>query len=142
MVTALTLIHVLNSLLLIVVVLLQSSKGGGLAGAFGGGGGTDAVFGGRGAGTFLSKATTVLAVIFMLTSLSLTVLGRRGGGEERDSVLRRALQQEGRSAVPTAGLPQAPATAPSGGEGAEGAPAAAEEGAGAPPAAEGTGQEQ
>jgi len=128
MVTALTLVHVLNSLLLIVVVLLQSSKGGGLAGAFGGGGGTDAVFGGRGAGTFLSKATTVLAVVFMLTSLSLTVIGRRGT-EAQDSVLRRALQEEGRATMPTAGLPQAPAAPAAGEEGTESAPpAAAEEG--------------
>jgi preprotein translocase subunit SecG len=47
---------------------MQSAKGEGLAGAFGGGGTglTGAVFGGRGAASFLSKATTVLAVIFMI----------------------------------------------------------------------------
>jgi len=68
-------IHVLFAMALIVAVLLQSSKGEGLAGAFGGGGGlTGAVFGGRGAATFLSKATTVLAVGFMVTSSSLLVL--------------------------------------------------------------------
>ena len=108
----LTFVHVINCLLLIVAVLLQSSKGGGLAGAFGGGGTTQAVFGGRGAGTFLSKATTVLAVVFMLTSLVLTVLGKRGG--EQESALQSALEQEGRAAVPTAGLPQpvAPLEAP------------------------------
>jgi preprotein translocase subunit SecG len=103
MVAILTLIHVVNCILLIVVVLLQSSKGGGLAGAFGGGGATQAVFGGRGAGTFLSKATTVLAVVFMVTSLTLTVLGRRQ--VEQESVLRRALEQEGQMSVPTQGLP-------------------------------------
>ncbi len=103
MVAILTLIHVVNCILLIVVVLLQSSKGGGLAGAFGGGGATQAVFGGRGAGTFLSKATTVLAVVFMVTSLTLTVLGRRQ--VEQESVLRRALEQEGQMSVPSRGLP-------------------------------------
>jgi len=42
---------------LILVILLQSSKGGGLAGAFGGGGAAGAVFGGRGAGNFLTKTS-------------------------------------------------------------------------------------
>ena len=73
--TVLTIIHVVNCVFLIVVVLLQSSKGGGLAGAFGGGQTSNAVFGGRGAGTFLSKLTTGLAVLFMVTSLSLAYLG-------------------------------------------------------------------
>jgi len=57
---------------------LQSSKGEGLAGAFGGGALTGAVFGGRGAATFLSKATTVLAIGFMSTSILLLItLGLR-----------------------------------------------------------------
>jgi preprotein translocase subunit SecG len=52
---------------LVLVVLLQASKGEGLAGsAFGGGGLSGAVFGGRGAAGFLSKATSYLAVLFML----------------------------------------------------------------------------
>ena len=61
--------HVLICIALIVVVLMQSAKGEGLAGsAFGGGGGGlgGAVFGGRGAASFLSNATSVLAVVFML----------------------------------------------------------------------------
>jgi len=63
---------------LIVVVLLQSGKGGGLASAFGGAGGTDAVFGGRGAATFLSKSTTVLGTLFFVTSLSLAISSTSG----------------------------------------------------------------
>ena len=62
--------HVITCIALVLVVLLQSSKGEGLAGsAFGGGGGGGiggAVFGGRGAAGFLSKATSYLAVVFML----------------------------------------------------------------------------
>jgi preprotein translocase subunit SecG len=61
--------HVIICISLVLVVLLQSSKGEGLAGsAFGGGGGGigGAVFGGRGAAGFLAKATSYLAVIFML----------------------------------------------------------------------------
>lgn len=66
-------IHVIVSLSLVITVLLQSSKGEGLAGAFGGGGLSGAVFGGRGAATFLSKATTFLAVGYMATSIILFV---------------------------------------------------------------------
>lgn len=81
MFAALLVIHVLICVALIVVVLMQSAKGEGLAGAFGGGGGlTGAVFGGRGAASFLSKATTVLAIFFMISCMGLSLLsaGRSG----------------------------------------------------------------
>ena len=84
----LILFHVLVSFGLIVSVLLQSSKGGGLAGTFGGSGITGGVFGGRGAAPFLAKATTVCAILFMLTSLSLNYVSP---GEESESVLERTL---------------------------------------------------
>ncbi len=67
---------------LVIVVLLQSSKGEGLAGAFGGGGGggmSGAVFGGRGAASFLSRATTVLAICFMVSCLSLSLMSAGRG---------------------------------------------------------------
>ncbi|MFC1539455.1 preprotein translocase subunit SecG [Candidatus Latescibacterota bacterium] len=79
-------LHVLVSIGLIVAVLLQSSKGGGLAGTFGGSGVTGGIFGGRGAAPFLTKATTVLAIMFMLTSLSLNYVTRYSRSE---SVLER-----------------------------------------------------
>lgn len=75
MFTLLLVIHILICISLIVVVLMQSAKGEGLAGAFGGGGGlSGAVFGGRGAASFLSKATTVLAIVFMFSCLGLSFL--------------------------------------------------------------------
>jgi preprotein translocase subunit SecG len=86
-------VHVLTCVLLIIAVLMQSSKGGGLSGAFGGGGG-QAILGGREAATFLSKATTYLAVIFMCTSLSLAFLSAGRGGEEAESALRKAAQRQ------------------------------------------------
>jgi preprotein translocase subunit SecG len=85
-------IHVITCFLLIVVVLMQSSKGGGLSGAFGGGGG-EAMFGGRETATFLSKSTTYLAVVFMVTSLSLAFLSAGRGGVESESVLRKAAER-------------------------------------------------
>jgi len=70
----LLIIHILICVALIIVVLMQSAKGEGLAGAFGGGGLTGAVFGGRGAASFLSKATTVLAIFFMISCMGLSLL--------------------------------------------------------------------
>lgn len=68
----LTGLHVLICLMLLLVVLLQSGRAADLAGAFGGAG-SQTAFGPRGAATFLSKGTTFLAVIFMLTSLTLAI---------------------------------------------------------------------
>ena len=84
---ALSIFHLLVTLGLILIVLLQSGKGADIGAAFGGGS-SQTVFGGRGAATFLSKMTSALAILFMLTSLSLTILAsqRRGSsvvGEDR-----------------------------------------------------------
>ncbi len=70
----LILIHVLVCVGLILAILLQSGSGGGLAGAFGGGGLSSAVFGGRGAAPFLSKLSTVLAVVFALSCISQSMI--------------------------------------------------------------------
>ncbi|HEY2030821.1 MAG TPA: preprotein translocase subunit SecG [Myxococcales bacterium] len=66
-------VHVIVSVFLIFVILLQPAKsdGMGAVGGGGGGGNSSSVFGGRGSVTFLSKVTTVCAVIFMVTSLTL-----------------------------------------------------------------------
>jgi preprotein translocase subunit SecG len=71
-----TALHVLVCLVLILVVLLQSGKGADLAGAFGGGG-TQTAFGSRGPASFLSKITTVAAVVFMVTSITLSGMGTK-----------------------------------------------------------------
>lgn len=70
MTTFLYVLHFLVCFVLIVVVLLQRGKGSDMGAALGGGG-SNTVFGARGAGNFLSKATTASAMIFMGTSLSL-----------------------------------------------------------------------
>ena len=104
MFTAWVIFHVIVCLALVLVVLMQSSKGEGLAGsAFGGGGGgmSGAVFGGRGAATFLSKATTYLAVLFMLNCGALAYMsaGTRVGISTTgtgtpESVVTREAQRE------------------------------------------------
>jgi len=70
---AIILVHVLVCLFLIGVVLLQQGKSQDLASAFGGGG-TQTAFGPRGSANVLSRATTVLAGVFMVTSLALSIL--------------------------------------------------------------------
>jgi preprotein translocase subunit SecG len=73
------LIHVVVCIFLIIVVLLQSGKAADLAGAFGGMG-SQTTFGPRGSATLLSRATTISAVLFMVTSLSLSILATRNAG--------------------------------------------------------------
>ncbi len=75
----LTFIHVVVCLFLVIVVLLQSGKAADLAGAFGGMG-SQTAFGPRGSATVLSKATTIAAGLFMVTSLSLSIVATRGVG--------------------------------------------------------------
>lgn len=65
-------VHIIACLFLIAIVLLQQGKGQDLASAFGGGG-SQTAFGPRGSATVLSRATTVLAAVFMVTSLGLSM---------------------------------------------------------------------
>ena len=75
----LTILHVVVAFFLIIVVLLQSGKAADLAGAFGGMG-SQTAFGPRGAATVLSQATTIAAILFMLTSISLGIVKNLGQG--------------------------------------------------------------
>ncbi|UCC43863.1 MAG: preprotein translocase subunit SecG [Candidatus Zixiibacteriota bacterium] len=100
MFTILMVFHVLVCFLLIIVVLMQSAKGEGLAGgtAFGGAM-SGAVFGGRGAATFLTKATTVLAVVFMLNCGALAFMSSdrivaTDGSQATESVVGRKMSEE------------------------------------------------
>jgi preprotein translocase subunit SecG len=83
-----TIVHVIVCLFLIGVVLLQSGKSGDIAAAFGGQG-SQTAFGPRGAATALTKATTWSAIIFMLTSITLSIIASRGGVHSK-SVLEGA----------------------------------------------------
>jgi preprotein translocase subunit SecG len=98
-----TIVHVIVCLFLIVVVLLQSGKAGDISAAFGGQG-SQAAFGPRGAATTLSRATTVSAVLFMLTSITLSINAVKHGGPS--SVL------QGVKSAPAKTQPAAPVPAP------------------------------
>ncbi|GAB4117398.1 MAG: hypothetical protein Kow001_17680 [Acidobacteriota bacterium] len=108
----LLLLHLIASAILILVVLLQSGKAGDLASTFGGAT-SQAAFGARGAATVLTKATTLSAIVFMLTSLSLAILYTRGTGT---TIMDRL------PATPPAATETAPAT-PAPGEAPAAAPA-------------------
>ena len=103
-------VHVLVCLFLIIVVLLQSGKAADLAGAFGGMG-SQTAFGPRGSATLLSRATTISAILFMLTSLSLSIMATKNAG-----LGTSVLESSPRSGVPSRSAPAPPAPqAPAGG---------------------------
>jgi preprotein translocase subunit SecG len=83
--TVVLVVHLILALLLILVVLLQRSEGGGLG--MGGGGGGGGAMTGRAAANALTKATWIVAVGFLITSLSLTIIAAQNA--QKDSVLER-----------------------------------------------------
>ena len=123
MIGLLTAVHILVAIALILIVLLQSAQGADIAGAFGGMG-SQAAFGPRGTTTFLSKATIALAAVFMVTSVTLSLMGGRAAAGSGS-----LLGDEPAAAQPTAPATPAPptpgsaaATQPTPAPGAQGVP--------------------
>ncbi|HWP59388.1 MAG TPA: preprotein translocase subunit SecG [Candidatus Acidoferrales bacterium] len=85
MITLVTIVHVIVCLALVVIVLLQTGKGADIGAVFGGSSST--IFGSSGAGNFLTRLTTGLAIVFMITSLT---LGYFSVKKPTSSVLERA----------------------------------------------------
>jgi preprotein translocase subunit SecG len=87
--------HVIVGLCIIALVMMQQGKGADAGAAFGGGGASGSLFGASGAGTFLSRATAVLAVVFFSTSMGLAFLGgHQEGPKDLMDVDPVLLQQE------------------------------------------------
>jgi len=116
MIIIVTVIHVLTSIGLILVVLLQQGKGAEMGAVFGGSSST--IFGSSGAGNFLTRLTTGMAIVFMITSLTLGYFaGRRPSATIFDN---RAPAVEPRTApqsslpgkAPSGQAPGTPATSP------------------------------
>jgi len=100
--TLILIVHYIVCVFLIIVILLQAGKGADMGAAFGGT--SQTVFGSRGAATFLSKLTTAVAIIFLITSVSLASISRN---KSKSSILK--------SVAPTASVPMAtpgPAASP------------------------------
>jgi preprotein translocase subunit SecG len=112
---AVMIVHILACVGLILVVLLQAGKGASMGAAFGGA--SQTVFGSSGAATFLAKMTTVVAVLFMITSLSLAYLSASSGPSsvmEQPPAASQSAPAEGQpvqEAQPTAPAPEEAAPA-------------------------------
>jgi preprotein translocase subunit SecG len=100
-------LHVLICGLLIIVIMLQSGEAADLAGAFGGAG-SQTAFGPRGAATFLSKATTWCAIMFILTSMALTMHQNTVGPGAGNSVLQQFSKTSKAPVAPVAPVTPAP----------------------------------
>ncbi len=108
----LLIIHVLVAIAIVGLVLLQQGKGADIGASFGSGA-SQTLFGARGSATFLSRLTAVLATVFFITSLSLTILDAH-----------QARPQSVTQQVPASSVPAAPAPAPAAPAPAAPAPAA------------------
>ena len=123
-------LHVLVCLVLVAVIMLQSGNAADLAGAFGGSG-SQTAFGPRGAASFLSRATTWCAIVFMLTSLTLSVKRAPVAGDlATGSVLEQtapgqpAQKTPAQAPAPNKNPGQAPSQAPAPNQAPTQAPAA------------------
>jgi len=107
MIIAVTILHVFVSLGLILVVLLQTGKGAEIGAVFGGSSST--IFGSSGAGNFLTRLTTGMAIVFMITSLA---LGYFAGRKPSATIFDSRTPAAAPSAQPVAPQQSAPAAAP------------------------------
>jgi preprotein translocase subunit SecG len=99
--TPLTALHIFAAGILVLIILIQPGKSGGLTAALGGSG-SQQVFGGRGAGNFLTRGTWVLAATFFVTSIVLAYISSSADDSIRDK----------KPSKPHAALEQKPAGAP------------------------------
>jgi len=121
MILIVTIIHVIVSIGLILVVLLQTGKGAEMGAVFGGSSAT--IFGSSGAGNFLTKLTSGMAIIFMITSLT---LGYFAGRKPSATIFDNRTPTAGSTAPAQPAPPSTPQSMPEGNPnaGASGAPQA------------------
>jgi preprotein translocase subunit SecG len=101
-------LHILVCFVLVIVIMLQSGNAADLAGAFGGAG-SQTAFGPRGAATFLSRSTTWCAIVFMMTSLTLSVKRAPTGSFSTGSILEQT-QSSTPAKAPAPAKPAVPVT--------------------------------
>ena len=98
--TILLVIHLMVAIFLVCVILMQRSNGGALDG-LGGGSGANSILSARGTGNFLTKLTAILATIFFVTSLSLSLL-YKSSEPKASSILEQAPVEQSVPSAPTA----------------------------------------
>ncbi len=101
--TLITILHIIICIVLVLVVLLQTGKGANMGAVFGGS--SQTVFGSSGPGGFLSRMTTIIAIVFMLTSFGLTYMVSQKSPSLMEGSVKKAAQQ-------TAPIPKPEAPAP------------------------------
>ncbi len=101
MITGLSLLHIFVCVALVLIVLLQAGKGASMGAAFGGA--SQTIFGSPGAAGFLTKITTVAAILFMMTSIFLTILST-----QRSSTFLEETRTEMTETVPSEEAQTAP----------------------------------
>lgn len=106
--TPLTGLHVFVAVVLILIILIQPGKSGGLTAALGGSG-SQQVFGGRGAGNFLTRGTWILATTFFLTSIVLAYISSSTDDSIQDKDAKKSQTTE---EPPSAQKPSEPPAAP------------------------------
>ena len=102
--TVIIVIHIIVAVALILIVLLQTGKGADMGAAFGGGG-SQTLFGTSGVSTFLSRLTTIAAIVFMLTSLGLAYVSSHRSGKSVVSDITIPAQEQTEQATPQAQAP-------------------------------------
>lgn len=130
--TPIIILHAIVCIVLMLVVLIQPGKSGGLGAALGGAG-AQQIFGGRGAGNFLSRTTWIAATVFFVTSITLAYISTSTGDSLQNVARRKA------AAAEASGVPLPSPMAPSSAAPSSAAPSAGAPSAGAPsPAAPAT----
>jgi preprotein translocase subunit SecG len=107
----LTAVHILAALFLIVVIIIQGGNAGGVGAAFGGGN-SAGLFGASGATSFLGKVTYVMAAVFMLSSITLSVMKGNSGKTGLSDRLNKAAETTNTTPAPAATAPATPAAVP------------------------------
>ena len=106
--TVLLVLHLLIAIFLVAVILLQRSEGGALDG-LGGGSGASSFLSARGTGNFLTRTTAILATLFIITSISLSLYYKGIHRQTGSSILEAAPAESSQPAVPAAPVvPSAP----------------------------------
>jgi len=111
LITLLDILHIFVCAFLMLVVLIQQGKGGGMGAAFGGGA-SQQVFGGRGAGNLLTRATAVCAAIFMLTSVSLAWVSSSGDRDLKARIVEEQRKGKGNEGTKVKAAHPKPSAAP------------------------------
>jgi len=100
--TLVVVVHVVIAVTLVSLVLIQQGKGADAGAAFGGGGASQTVFGSQGSGSFLTRMTAMLAIVFFVTSFSLAVFAKQRAevaGETGIPVVEESRQAPAQGAV-------------------------------------------